>query len=652
MRSDGLLINMSHETGHDGPGHIAIADGLPKLKPLKEFHGKRGSGLSIEMKVKNGPITCLSVIQSFDGKIRFLVAEATLGTSIAIPTLDDTVELALPAGTLAGLWAELRRRCPPGAAFRTTLLTATLTQESYVTLRTLFADLRVASAVHLRPEPAYWVSRADTWAGQRAMVLESCRQLPRPFLLYVTTRADAADWAEILKTDGMRRVRHVHGGSPDRAEVLGLWRANRIDAVVATSAFGLGMDKGDVRAVVHACVPETVDRFYQEVGRGGRDGRACVSVVVYTDRNLEEAAGLNRERVISTKLGLERWEAMFASRPPGSERGEVFPVDLRAKRAGVKQDNDANVGWNLQTLNLMARSGLVRLHFAEPPEPVRGEGESSEAFEERVEREFDGYYSTARVETLGDANHRDPAVWEAMVQAERGRTADAGSDQLELLQAMLAGRVEFADALERVYSVSDAQVSIGVEPVCGGCPVCRTEGLDRTGYSPPLASAQVISPCPPDPRLPGAAGAADAQVAVVTYRPAAGTRGRRRWTDLLLGTLFPRLIELGVREIAAPPEWVRLSAFRNLYRRCSDRYILYADPADHADGDAWPVPRVTLIDPSSPPAPLALGLIRLDRPFHLLLVPDDVRDPERPTAAYRDRYPTTPFDTFMDRLER
>ncbi len=62
--------------GHDGPGHIAIAEGKPKLKPLSEFHGKVGSGLSVEMVVKQGPVTLLSVIQSFDGKLRLLVAQA------------------------------------------------------------------------------------------------------------------------------------------------------------------------------------------------------------------------------------------------------------------------------------------------------------------------------------------------------------------------------------------------------------------------------------------------------------------------------------------------------------------------------------------------------------------------------------------------
>lgn len=62
--------------GHDGPGHIAISEGKTKVKPLTVYHGKVGRGLSVEMSVKNGPVTLLSVVQKADGKLMFLVAEA------------------------------------------------------------------------------------------------------------------------------------------------------------------------------------------------------------------------------------------------------------------------------------------------------------------------------------------------------------------------------------------------------------------------------------------------------------------------------------------------------------------------------------------------------------------------------------------------
>ena len=57
------------------------------------------------------------------------------------------------------------------------------------------------------------------------------------------------------------------------------WNNNNLDGVIATSAFGVGIDNENVRTVIHATVPETLDRFYQEVGRGGRDGKSSYSIL-------------------------------------------------------------------------------------------------------------------------------------------------------------------------------------------------------------------------------------------------------------------------------------------------------------------------------------------------------------------------------------
>lgn len=62
--------------GHDGPGHIAIAQGPVRVKPLEVYHGKVGSGLSVEMSVRHGPVTLLSVVQTADGRLMLLVAHA------------------------------------------------------------------------------------------------------------------------------------------------------------------------------------------------------------------------------------------------------------------------------------------------------------------------------------------------------------------------------------------------------------------------------------------------------------------------------------------------------------------------------------------------------------------------------------------------
>ena len=71
--------------GHDGPGHIKIAEGKTKVRPLRVYHGKFGRGLSVEMSVKHGPVTLLSVVQTVDGKLKLLVAE---GESVPGPILE------------------------------------------------------------------------------------------------------------------------------------------------------------------------------------------------------------------------------------------------------------------------------------------------------------------------------------------------------------------------------------------------------------------------------------------------------------------------------------------------------------------------------------------------------------------------------------
>lgn len=71
--------------GHDGPGHIAIAEGRTKVRPLEVYHGKIGRGLSVEMSVRHGPVTLLSVVQTRESKLKLLVAH---GESVPGPILE------------------------------------------------------------------------------------------------------------------------------------------------------------------------------------------------------------------------------------------------------------------------------------------------------------------------------------------------------------------------------------------------------------------------------------------------------------------------------------------------------------------------------------------------------------------------------------
>jgi L-arabinose isomerase len=94
--------------GHDGPGHLVISEGKPVLRGLGVFHGKRGYGISIEMSVKTGPITILTVTQTADGRLKMLAAE---GESLPGPTLqigntNSRLKFGLDPAEFMNRWAQ------------------------------------------------------------------------------------------------------------------------------------------------------------------------------------------------------------------------------------------------------------------------------------------------------------------------------------------------------------------------------------------------------------------------------------------------------------------------------------------------------------------------------------------------------------------
>jgi L-arabinose isomerase len=92
--------------GHDGPGHIAIAQGKTKVRPLGVYHGKVGRGLSVEMSVKHGPVTLLSVVQTADGQLKLLVAEGVSepGPILEIGNTNSRYRFSMGAKNFMNTW--------------------------------------------------------------------------------------------------------------------------------------------------------------------------------------------------------------------------------------------------------------------------------------------------------------------------------------------------------------------------------------------------------------------------------------------------------------------------------------------------------------------------------------------------------------------
>ncbi|MHC0066848.1 protein DpdF [Nostoc sp. UIC 10890] len=515
----------------------------------------------------------------------------------------------------------LRRDLLRHSSFTTLLLTATLTESCLDTLETLFGkDLQVISAVQLRPEPAYWFKRCESEEVRKQRLLEAVYHLPRPLIIYGTKVKDVEDWKRELTRAGFKRCDLMTGKSTpqQREQLIEKWREGKIDIVVATSAFGLGIDQSDVRAVIHVCIPETIDRFYQEVGRGGRDGKACMSLTLYTTEDFGIAEGLNDNSPITIELGLQRWQTMFHKKETiGDGR---FRVPIETPRSfqdkTIDKINNQNRAWNIRTLTLMNRANLIEIDSEEPPQ--KKNFESEEAYEAAW-----NLYQNSRSIRIRNQLHLEKFIWESEVEPVRHKRQNWSYKNLELMKEALKAKRCISKIFAEAYSIPSRHTPETRNPVivfraCGGCPVCRKNGV--TPFPGIMPASRPVWQKPnfiqgkEIQRL-----LAGEKILLIFYDSLEQlnkfSRGRK---------LFKWLIEQGMRNIVISPEY---NQFLKETSRIHNSFIFLFDSYE---GVLMPrIPTLIFHPPGTPLPAKYLSNYSTSSTTRIILLPINTPDPER-----------------------
>jgi ATP-dependent DNA helicase RecQ len=194
-----------------------------------------------------------------------------------------------------------------------------------------------------RPNLSYSVFTVDSRINK---IIEIFKKVPGTGIVYCKSRKRTKEISELLQLQNISSD-FYHAGltQEERNRKQEAWINNKIRVVVCTNAFGMGIDKPDVRAVVHADVPDCLENYYQEAGRAGRDGKTSYAVLLYDDRELKKLEDMIAIRFPSQNDIRNVYQAVanYLQIPSGAGAGEYYDFDLADFLKKFKLDSNTTI---------------------------------------------------------------------------------------------------------------------------------------------------------------------------------------------------------------------------------------------------------------------------------------------------------------------
>lgn len=179
-----------------------------------------------------------------------------------------------------------------------------------------------------RPNLSYSVFKVDSKINK---IIEILQKVPGTGIIYCRSRKRTKEISELLQLQHMS-ADYYHAGLPqeERSRKQEQWINNKIRVIVCTNAFGMGIDKPNVRSVIHADVPDCIENYYQEAGRAGRDGKTSYAVLLFDENDLAELqlSATQRFPSIEDIRAVYQSVANYLQLPTGGGDGQYYDFDI------------------------------------------------------------------------------------------------------------------------------------------------------------------------------------------------------------------------------------------------------------------------------------------------------------------------------------
>jgi len=179
-----------------------------------------------------------------------------------------------------------------------------------------------------RANLSYSVFKVDSKINK---IIEIISKVPGTGIIYCKSRKRTKEISELLQLKNISSD-YYHAGltQEDRNKKQEAWINNKVRVIVCTNAFGMGIDKPDVRTVIHADVPDCLENYYQEAGRAGRDGKTSYAVLLFDEHELRELDEMAAIRFPSQQDIREVYQAIanYLQLPAGAGAGQYYDFDI------------------------------------------------------------------------------------------------------------------------------------------------------------------------------------------------------------------------------------------------------------------------------------------------------------------------------------